>query len=89
MCYPLALCTWPPMARTPQEGTSGQQSGLTAPSQPQSLTSPVCGQCEPNKSLAGYREPSEFSLPASQTQGPGHHGALDPERSPVLWGGFL
>ena len=42
-----------------------------------------------NQSLAGYREPSEFSLPASQTQGSGHHGALDPERSPVLWGAFL
>lgn len=71
MCHPLALCTWSPLARALQEGTCGQQSGLEAPSQPQPLTSPVCGQHKPSKSLAGYREPSGFSLPASQTQGPG------------------
>lgn len=48
------------------------------------LTSPVCGQCEPNKSLAGYGELFEFSLLASQTQEAWAPWSFGPERAPSV-----
>ena len=80
-CRPLALCAWSPPARASAERAGGSLAAAAS-----HLTCLRTARTE--QKPRGCREPSGFSLPASQTQGR-HHGALDPERSPVLWGGFL